>query len=168
MQRLVGCKLPDVRLRSTDGYDINPCRAKGLNVFFCYPYTGKSDHPDPPDWDDIEGAHGSTPQARAFSDACDEYKKHFVQVFGISFQENAWQMEFVGRTNLRIPLLSDNRKLFSKALDLPTFKAGRDDFLSRLTIIARDGAIVALRYPVKVPADDAKETLQLIRTSFTS
>jgi peroxiredoxin len=67
----------------------------------------------------------------------------------------------VKRTSLRVPLLSDQKKLFSNALGLPTFKAGTQDFLQRLRLVSKDGFITHARYPIDVPENDAAETLKL-------
>ena len=97
---LVGRRLPSADLPSTDGGTVNLSDIKGRVVLFIYPYTGRPDHPDPPGWDHIPGAHGSTPQARGFSEAYTEFQKFGMKVFGMSFQNSDWQREFVQRTSL--------------------------------------------------------------------
>lgn len=164
MEQFIGVGLPDVGLLATDGRMINPSRETGVCVFFCYPYTGRPGYADPERWDDIPGAHGSTPQALGFSEACETYQKLNVKVFGVSFQDAFWQREFVERNALQVPLLSDHARKFSTALRLETFKAGADDYLERVTLIAIDGTIVAARFPVEAPGMDAIETLQLIES----
>ena len=162
VEKLVGQMLPDVGLVATDGRLINPTRNKGLCVYFCYPYTGRPGQPDPPGWDNIHGAHGSTPQALGYSEAYDFYQKLGVKVYGVSFQDVFWQSEFVKRSALKVPLLSDHARKFARALALETFKAGTEEYLTRVTLIARDGTIVAMRSPAEAPALDGKETLALI------
>jgi peroxiredoxin len=162
LQHLVGTKLPDTGLVATDGRVVNPAREAGVSVYFCYPYTGRPGYADPPGWDAIAGAHGSTPQALGFSEAYESYQKLGVKVFGVSFQDVFWQSEFVERNSLRVPLLSDHGRKFTTALQLETFKAGLEDYLSRTTLIAVDGTIVGVRFPVDVAAQDAEETLALI------
>ena len=161
MQHLIGRRLPDLDLASTDGFTFNPSNANGTFVIFCFPYTGRPDFPNPQDWDNIPGAHGSTPQAQAFSMRYEEFKKLGIKVFGLSLQDTAWQCEFVKRTSLRVPLLSDQKKLFSNALGLPTFKAGTQDYLRRITLISKEGIITHVRYPIEVPKNDAAEILKL-------
>jgi peroxiredoxin len=168
LQHLVGTKLPDTGLVATDGRVVNPARETGVSVYFCYPYTGRPGHADPPGWDGIAGAHGSTPQAFGFSEAYERFQKLGVKVFGVSFQDVFWQSEFVKRNSLGVPLLSDHGREFATALQLDTFKAGLDDYLSRTTLIAVDGTIVGVRHPVDVPALDAEETLALIESLQTS
>ena len=161
MNHLIGRVLPDIELQSTAGRMINPARLEGTSVFFCYPFTGRPDYPNPQDWDNIPGAHGSTPRAQAFSMCYGEFKRHDVKVFGLSFQNVEWQKEFVTRTALAVPLLSDHKKLFSNDLALPTFKAGMQDYLQRITLVSKNGFITHVRYPIDVPENDATETLQL-------
>ena len=159
----MGRKLPDLELPATNGRLINPSRLAGTSVFFCYPFTGRPGYPNPQDWDTIPGAHGSTPQAQAFSMHYKNFERLDVKVFGLSFQDAAWQKEFVTRTSLLVPLLSDHEKLFSLALALPIFKAGAEDYLKRITLISQNGVIAHLRYPIDDPENDAAETLRLTK-----
>jgi peroxiredoxin len=161
VQHLIGRRLPDLDLPSTDGFSVNLSNRNGTFIIFCVPYTGRPDFPNPPDWDNIPGAHGSTPQAQAFSMRYKEFKKLGIIVFGLSFQDTEWQCEFLKRMSLRVPLLSDQKKLFSNTLELPTFKAGPQDYLRRITLVSKDGFITHVRYPIDVPENDAAETLEL-------
>jgi peroxiredoxin len=165
VQHLIGRRLPDLDLPSTDGFTFNPSTANGTFVIFCFPYTGRPDVPNPPDWDNIPGAHGSTPQAQAFSMRYEEFKKLGIKVFGLSFQDSEWQKEFVARTKLAISLLSDHEKRFSNGLGLPTFKAGTEDFLHRITLISKEGLITHVRYPIARPENDAAETMRMMKLS---
>jgi peroxiredoxin len=168
VEHLVGVKLPDTGLVATDGRMINPALEKGVCVFFCYPYTGRPGWPDPAGWDDIAGAHGSTPQALGFSEAYGKYQKLGVKVFGVSFQDVFWQSEFAKRNSLKVALLSDHSRKFANGLQLETFQAGAEDYLKRVTLIAVDGTITNHRFPVYVPEKDAEETLGLIESLGTA
>jgi peroxiredoxin len=159
VQHLVGRKLPDVALPSTGGIVEMPARMKGRAVIFCYPWTGRPGHPNPPGWDAIPGAHGSTPQALAYSSAHGQFRARAAAVYGMSLQDTEWQSDFSTRSGLPFPLLSDQARQFSRALGLPTFETGGQDYLERLTLIARDGIITAVRYPVPSPERDAEEVL---------
>jgi hypothetical protein len=66
VQHLIGRRLPDIDLSSTDDFTFNPPAAKGTIVVFCFPYTGRPMF-QIRDWDSIPGARGSTPQAQPFS-----------------------------------------------------------------------------------------------------
>ena len=164
MKHLVGRKLPDAELPATSGSPVNPDKLKGLAVLFCYPWTGQPGQPNPPNWDDIPGAHGSTPQALAYSAAYGNFRRLGVQLFGVSLQDSEWQQEFVKRHNLAFRLLSDIERKFSAELGLPLFTTGGVDYLQRLTLIASDGVITTVRFPVQPPEKDAAEVLDLLIT----
>lgn len=159
---LLGTKLPDVALTATSGGTVNPSRLAGRTVLFFYPYTGRPGHADPANWDNIPGAHGSTPQCLAYSRHYAEFQTQGVKLFGVSFQDGEWQLDFVRRNALSFPLLSDLEHRFSDTLRLPVFETGGTAYLKRLTLIARDGIVEAVRYPVPEPARDAEETLALL------
>lgn len=164
MNRLVGRRLPTLSLPSTQGGTVNLSLVPGHLVLFCYPYTGRPGVPDPEGWDDIPGAHGSTPQAIGYSRLYDSFLNQGVKVFGISLQEAEWQSEFARRNALKVPLLSDQSRLFSVSLSLRVFQAGGRTFLKRLTILARDGTIIGAHEP-RNPEHDAAETLALFGAS---
>jgi peroxiredoxin len=163
LQHLVGRRLPDVGLPSTGGGVEMPARMKDFTIIFCYPWTGRPGTPNPPGWDDIPGAHGSTPQALGYSSAYGRFRDHTASVHGLSLQDSEWQREFALRCGLPFPLLSDAARQFSQALGLPTFEAGGQNYLERLTLIARDGVIAEVRYPVPSPARDAEEVLAWLK-----
>lgn len=159
MQRLVGHPLPDIALGATNGGTVNLRDLPGASVIFCYPWTGRPGHPNPPNWDTIEGAHGSTPQAQAYADLYPLFCKQGIGILGLSIQDTDYQREFALRMGLPFPLLSDVRMAFSNALGLPTFATGGVSYLRRLTIIASAGIIQHVRYPVSPPEHDASDTL---------
>ena len=155
MQHLVGRRLPDVDLEATSGSPVNPARIIGPAVIFCYPHTGRPGYADPPHWDHIPGAHGSTPQAMAYSMVYGQFRRLGVKLFGLSLQDTEWQRDFVKRNGLTFRLLSDAPRRFSGRMSLPLFETGGVDYLQRMTFIVRDGVITALRYPVPDPEQDA-------------
>lgn len=161
MQHLVGRRMPDVDLEASSGSPVNPAKIVGPAVIFCYPWTGRPGYPNPPHWDEIPGAHGSTPQAQAYSNAYGHFRRLGIKLFGLSLQDTEWQREFVKRAGLSFRLLSDAPRKFSGRLGLPLFETGGVDYLQRLTFIARDGIIDAVRFPVPHPETDAEETLSL-------
>jgi peroxiredoxin len=159
MDHLVGQSLPAVALQSTRGGIVDLSQVSGHSVVFVYPYTGRPGTPDPPDWDNIPGAHGSTPQAQAYSTAYGAFRNRNVNVFGVSLQDAQWQKEFATRCDLPFALLSDSEGRFSSALGLPFFVTGGKAYLRRLTLFVRDGRITGIRFPVPDPAGDAEASL---------
>jgi peroxiredoxin len=168
MQHLVGRRLPDVDLEATSGSPVNPARILGPAVLFCYPYTGRPGFENPPHWDQIPGAHGSTPQILGYSRIYGDFRRLGVKLFGISLLDTEWQRDFVKRNALTFRLLSDGPRGFSGRLGLPLFETGGMDYLQRLTLVAHDGVIRVLRYPVPEPERDANDVLDICQRLQTS
>jgi len=107
-RHLMGAKLPDIALPTTDGSAINLSKLKGRTVVYVYPRTGVTGV-DPPDgWDQIPGARGCTPQSCSFRDNLAELKRLGVaQLFGLSSQDTAYQKEAATRLHLPFAILSD-------------------------------------------------------------
>lgn len=159
LQHLVGRTMPDVPLEATSGSPVSLARVPGTAVVFCYPYTGRPGYPDPPNWDHIPGAHGSTPQALAYAETYGQFRRLGVQLFGLSLLGTAWQRDFVSRNRLTFRLLSDQPRALQSALALPLFETGGVAYLQRITFVLRDGVITVVRFPIAEPEHDAAEVL---------
>jgi peroxiredoxin len=156
---VAGVSLPDLALPSTTGELVNLRRRSGAVIVYVYPWTGRPGVPDPPGWDDIVGAHGSTPETEGFRDAYDQFAALGVDVFGLSMQASEHQRELSARLNLPFAILSDEQRRFQAELALPTFLAGDAAFLKRLTLYVCDGAIAHAFYPVHPPGTHAGKVL---------
>lgn len=154
-----GFELPDIPLVATDGRSISLARLGGRWAVFIYPWTGRPGLPNPPNWDDIAGAHGSTPQAEGFRDAYDDVRGAGFDIMGLSGQTTADQQEFASRVRLPFPLLSDAVGALRNELRLPTFETGGVRYLKRVTLILRDGRIERTIYPVHPPHTHARDLL---------
>jgi len=154
--------LPPIALPATNGSDIDLAALPGRSVVVVYPWTGRPGTPNPPNWDDIPGAHGSTPELEGFRDAADRFAQHEARIFGLSRQTSAYQRELVTRLGLPFPILSDAQGRFAAALRLPTFSTGGEIYLKRLTLLATDGRIGHVFHPVPDPAGHADEVLAWI------
>jgi peroxiredoxin len=75
-----------------------------------------------------------------------------AEVIGLSVQSTDYQKEMVDRLHLPFPVVSDEDYQFQKALNLPTFVAAGMTLLRRVTLIANDGVIEAVHYPI-FPSD---------------
>ena len=155
-----GLPVPDVPLRATSGAEVRLARLAGRTLVFVYPWTGRPGLSNPPGWDDIPGAHGSTPEAEGFAALYPKFRDAAIEVFGFSGQDPEWQAEFRSRLRLPYALLSDESFTFARALRLPTFRAGDGDYLSRLTLILSAGLIEDVIYPVHPPHTHASEVLK--------
>ena len=152
-----GLRLPDVPLRTTAGREINFARLSGRAIIYCYPWTGRPGLPNPPRWDDIPGAHGSTPQAEAFRDLYPGFRQVDAAVLGLSAQSTDYQRELAERLKLPFEIVSDERFAFQSALSLPTFATGGVTYLKRVTLAVRDGRVERVYYPIPAPAAHARE-----------
>ncbi|MFN4141270.1 redoxin domain-containing protein [Aestuariivirga sp.] len=162
MQHLVGRRMPSIDLEATSGSPVNPARLIGPAVIFCYPFTGRPGYPNPQNWDHIPGAHGSTPQALAYSEAYGHFRRLGVKLFGLSLLSTEWQRDFVQRNGLSFRLLSDSTRALQSRLALPMFETGGELYLQRLTFILHDGVISSVRYPIPEPERDAAEVLSAL------
>lgn len=161
---LVGQSLPDVSLTATDGPKVNTSALSGLTVIYVYPMTGRPDRDLPDGWNDIPGARGCTPQSCAFRDHYAELRTWNVKnLFGLSTQTRDYQTEAVARLHLPFALLSDADCAFGQALGLPGMDVDGQYLHKRLTMIARDGMITKVFYPVFPPDQDAENVIAWLR-----
>jgi peroxiredoxin len=156
---IAGTRLPDIALPATRGANVNLARYQERAVVFIYPMTGTPGIPNPPEWDTIPGAHGSTPEAEGFRDGYSEFELLGYEIFGLSGQSPQDQHAFAVRAGLPYLLLSDETLAFADALDLPRFSTGGLNYLSRLTMIVRNGVVYRVIYPVYEPMRHARELL---------
>jgi peroxiredoxin len=131
--------------------------AQGTLVAFVYPRTGTPGQPSPEGWDDIPGARGCTPQSCAFRDLHGELAVLGATVVGVSAMDADEQAAFAERERLPYPLVNDRELRLASELGLPTFEAGGMRLYKRLTLIAREGEIVKVFYPVFPPDRNAAE-----------
>ena len=154
--------MPSLDLPSTDGGSVNLAEFDARSVLFIYPFTGRPGQPDPPNWDDIPGAHGSTPQAQGFARLHPAFIEQDYHVFGVSSQVTSYQQEAVERLALPFPLLSDASFRLADALKLPRFETGEVAYLRRMTLMIEYGKIRQAFYPTHPPEACAREALAWI------
>lgn len=163
---LTGLTLPAVSLRSTGKEAVNLSQIAGTVVLYIYPMTGRPDRPTPEGWEAIPGARGCTPQSCAFRDHFAELKALGVaSVFGLSTQDTEEQQEAKERLHLPFELLSDAGLNFASALSLPTFEVEDKTLIKRVTVIAKNGTISKVFYPVFPPDQNAADVLDWLAKS---
>jgi peroxiredoxin len=163
---LKGMKLPKVLLPATNGTTINPGLIQGRLVIYCYPMTGQPNVPLPDGWDHIPGARGCTPQSCSFRDHYEELQAAGAQVIGLSTQRTDYQKEMADRLHLPFPVVSDNQLAFQKALNLPTFVAANMTLLKRVTLIANNGVIEAVHYPIFPSDSDPAWVIDYLKNNY--
>lgn len=149
---LIGQQLPSIALTATDGSVIDIGTRVNTVVIYCYPMTGQPNVPLPDGWDQIPGARGCTPQSCSFRDHYHEIRALGADVIGLSVQDTVYQKEMAERLHLPFPVVSDIDYKFQKALKLPTFQVAGMTLLKRITLIAKNGIIESVHYPV-FPSD---------------
>jgi peroxiredoxin len=152
-----GQRLPDIALPTTAGREVSFAQLSGRAIVYCYPWTGQPGLPNPPGWDDIPGAHGSTPQTEGFRDLHAGFQQVGAAVFGLSTQPTAYQQAMAERLRVPFELVSDEAFALQQALALPLFETGGVRYLKRLTLAIRDGRIERVYYPIASPAAHARE-----------
>src|ERR1700761_2306114 len=137
---LVGMTIPPISLVATDDTLVTLSALPGRTVLFAYPRTGEPGKIAlVDDWDMIPGARGCTPQTCAFRDLFSELKTAgAAHVFGLSTQSNAYQAEMASRLHLPFPVLSDEKLLLTRALDLPTMEVAGFTLIKRLVVVIVD------------------------------
>jgi peroxiredoxin len=160
---LPGLELPDLTLPSSSGPVGLADLARKRLVLYVYPRTGKPGEPMLPGWDDIPGARGCTPQSCGFRDHAAELGAFGARVAGLSAQSRADQVEFAERNRMPFPVVSDERLELARVLGLPTFEVEGLTLYKRLALVAEDGRIVKVFYPVFPPDRNASDVLEWLR-----
>ena len=161
---LKGMKLPKVSLQATNGKRIDFAEIKGRLVIYCYPMTGQPNVALPDGWDQIPGARGCTPQSCSFRDHYQELQALGAEVIGLSVQTTEYQQEMADRLHLPFPVVSDVNYGFQKALNMPTFETAGMTLLKRVTLIANNGVIEAVHYPIFPSDSDAAWVVDYLKS----
>jgi len=154
---LVGLKLPSLVLDSSLG----PVDVADFDVIYVYPRSGRPGVPLLPGWDETPGARGCTPQSCAFRDLHPDLG---VPVAGLSAQTLDDQREFAERNRMPFPVIADPERRLGAALDLPTFEIAGHTLYRRLTLVAKQGRIEKVFYPVFPPDANAGDVLAYLRS----
>jgi peroxiredoxin len=157
--------LPPFELTATDGSNVRLDRLPGRVVVYAYPRTGvPGEDPLVPDWDEIPGARGCTPESCAFRDHFKDLRSAGAAlVFGLSTQETDYQREVAERLHLPFALLSDADLEMTKAMRLPTFNVAGQTLMKRFTLVIAEGRVEHVFYPVFPPDEHAEEVLAWLR-----
>ncbi|HKK13645.1 MAG TPA: peroxiredoxin [Gammaproteobacteria bacterium] len=160
---LEGEKLPSLSLEGTAGRTVDLSSDLGITVVCFYPLLGRPDAPPMIGWNEIPGARGCTPQSCAFRDRHSELRELGVKVYGVSAQPLADQKEAVERLGLPFELLNDSALALAHALSLPTFEYESLRLIKRLTLVAVDGVIRKVFYPVFPPHRNPDDVIAWLR-----
>jgi peroxiredoxin len=165
---LPGAALPALALVATSGELVELHRlGPGRSVLYLYPLTGRPGVELPGGWDDIPGARGCTPQSCAFRDHSAELAALGARVAGLSAQTLDDQIEFAQRNQMPFPVISDEWLELARDPGLPTFEVEGLTLYKRLALIAEQGRIVKVFYPVFPPDRNAQDVVDWLKGGRT-
>lgn len=160
---LEGASVPSLRLETTSGPIDLADAAAGLLVLYAYPRTSRPGVEPPAGWDETPGARGCTPESCGFRDHGAELSDLGATVVGLSAQTIDDQREAAERLGLPHAVAADPELRLADALDLPTFEFDGRRLYKRLTLVAAEGRIVKVFYPVFPPDENAAEVVAWLR-----
>ena len=160
---LTGSAVPDLVLPSSRG----AVNLRDFEVLYVYPRSGRPGRDLLPGWDDIPGARGCTPQSCAFRDHSAELAALGARVAGLSAQTLDDQIEFAQRNRMPFPVISDEWLELARDPGLPTFEVEGLTLYKRLALIAEQGCIVKVFYPVFPPDRNAQDVVDWLQGGRT-
>ena len=160
---LTGSAVPDLVLPSSRG----AVNLRDFEVLYVYPRSGRPGKDLLPGWDDIPGARGCTPQSCAFRDHSAELAALGARVAGLSAQTLDDQIEFAERNRMPFPVISDEWLELARDPGLPTFEVEDLTLYKRLALIAEQGRIVKVFYPVFPPDRNAQDVADWLKGGHT-
>lgn len=157
---LPGTRMPSVPLVATSGATVTLGALPGTVIVYFYPMIGRPDGPPLVGWNEIPGARGCTPQSCAFRDHHADLLRFDAKVFGVSAQSLEDQRDAKSRLGLGFELLNDSDFALTDAMQLPTFEFEKMRLIKRLTVVAVDGIISKVFYPVFPPDRNAQDVVE--------
>jgi peroxiredoxin len=118
-------RLPSVALPATNGSQVCLAELPSRAVLIVHPWTGRPGHSNPPGWDEIPGAHGSTPELEGFRDLAPAFAAYGTVLYALSQQTTAYQGEMAKCLDLPFPVLSDAERRLATAFSLAQFRSRR-------------------------------------------
>ena len=165
---LRGAKFPSLELSATNGKNYRLDEAlKNPTVMFVYPRSGDPKHPASPEWDEIPGARGCTPQACSYKKEFSFFDSLSIQLFGLSVQSTEYQNEFVSRNELPFPILSDQSLELTQRMEFPTFEFNGLILIQRMVLFIREAQIEDFIYPVFPPKNSAQLSVEWIKSHWS-
>jgi peroxiredoxin len=160
---LTGSAVPDLVLPSSRG----AVNLRDFEVLYVYPRSARPGRDLLPGWDDIPGARGCTPQSCAFRDHSVELAALGARVAGLSAQTLDDQIEFAQRNRMPFPVISDEWLELARDPGLPTFEVEGLTLYKRLALVAEQGRIVKVFYPVFPPDRNAQDVVNWLKGGRT-
>lgn len=162
MDRLVGVEVPGLRLRSSDGPEVDLQQLAARPVVLCL-HPGDCEPPR-----SASRAPSSCAVQRAsLREFALEFAAFGVKVVALSVERHELQRERVRAEQLPFPLLSDSGCALADRIDLPTFDDLGVRRYRRLTLMCAHSTVAAVFYPVS-PRRAANQALSWLQRSNLS
>jgi peroxiredoxin len=157
MERLVGMRLPSLRLPSSTGREVELSRlAEERIVVYLYPGD------DPPAEPRSPQPSSCDVQRASFREYALDFAAQGARITGLSSERPKLQLAIANAERLPFALISDRECALADALALPTFRDLGTRRYRRLTLICERGAVVGALYPVS-PKRSAIEALRWLQ-----
>lgn len=122
---LVGLRLPQLTLPSTDGIAINLAERSSHDIYVLHPVAMPREAFIELPLDATLQIGKSISTLLAFNDMLDSFEMAGIRVFGVSVQSRGLQSIVAASLGLRFPLLSDKNADLARLLKLPMLRQGR-------------------------------------------
>ena len=126
-----GMLLPPIHLPASDGSSVDLATLPGQSVVAVYPWTGRPGAPNPPHWDEIHGAHGSTPELEGFRDLFEDFRRHGTRIFGLSRSRHGLSARARGTPGSAIRDPERRARQFQRRFRSTEFHNGRHELLEK-------------------------------------
>ncbi len=158
MERLVGMRLPSLRLFASTGEEVELSRLTEDRIVV-YLYPGD----DPPTEPRSPQPSSCAVQRSGFREYALDFAAQGARIVGLSSERPRLQLEIAEQERLPFTLISDRDCALADALQLPTFRDLGARRYRRLTLICERGAVLGALYPVS-PKRSAREALSWLES----
>ena len=162
---LFGMTIPDMVLPSTKNSSLNLSEMNSrYKVLYFFPMIAIPDENiPPPEWNEIPGARGCTPQNISMSKRNNDLQRYGAIAIGISTQSIDELTKVSALRKFQQLLASDSNLKFQKNLNIPTFQFEGRIMYKRLTLIVKESRIVKVFYPIFPPDKHVFEIMKWLK-----
>ena len=159
---LLGMTIPDMILQSTKNpiLDLSEIDSRYKILYFFPMIAILGENVPPPEWNEIPGARGCTPQNISMSKHSDDLQKYDAISIGISTQSIDELTKVSSLRKFSQILVSDGSLEFQNKLNIPIFEFEGKVMYKRLTLVVQESRIVKVFYPIFPPDKHIFEILK--------
>jgi peroxiredoxin len=158
---LLGLQIPDIVLPSTKNSTLDLSKIESCyQILYFFPMMATERYVPSPQWNEIPGARGCTPQNISIGKHSNDFQKYGAMVIGISTQPINELVELSSIRKFSQSIVSDSNLQFQEKLNIPTFQFENKIMYKRLTLIVKKSKIVKVFYPIFPPDKHVFEILE--------